>query len=85
VFTVNFAFLLDQLSLVMLLVALASDFPSIYSVGYMADDDALSLLSYLNLFMFFMLGCWFGEQLSSYVRRMEGVGLASYLLIGFYF
>ena len=56
-FSVNFAFLLDQLSLVMLLVVTGVGFLiHIYSAGYMADDDGYyRFFAYLNLFMFFML------------------------------
>src|ERR1700691_2904700 len=56
-FQVDFSFYLDQLSLVMLLVAISVGFLiHVYSVGYMWDDDGYyRFMAYLNLFMFFML------------------------------
>src|SRR5258706_8858309 len=86
-FAVNFAFMLDQLSLVMLLVVTGVGFLiHIYSVGYMADDDGYyRFFSYLNLFMFFMLMLILANNYLVMFIGWEGVGLASYLLIGFYF
>src|SRR3954463_15037988 len=86
-FTVDFAFLLDQLSLVMLLVVTGVGFLiHVYSVGYMADDDGYyRFFSYLNLFMFFMLMLVLANNYLLMFVGWEGVGLASYLLIGFYF
>jgi NADH-quinone oxidoreductase subunit L len=86
-FTVNFAFMLDQLSLVMLLVVTGVGFLiHIYSVGYMADDDGYyRFFAYLNLFMFFMLMLVLANNYLLMFVGWEGVGLASYLLIGFYF
>ncbi|MCU1284617.1 MAG: dehydrogenase subunit [Acidobacteriales bacterium] len=86
-FTVNFTFLLDQLSLVMLLVVTGVGFLiHIYSVGYMADDDGYyRFFAYLNLFMFFMLMLVLANNYLLMFVGWEGVGLASYLLIGFYF
>jgi NADH-quinone oxidoreductase subunit L len=86
-FTVDFSFFLDQLSLVMLLIVTGVGFLiHIYSAGYMADDPGYyRFFSYLNLFMFFMLALVLaGNYLLMFVG-WEGVGLASYLLIGFYF
>jgi len=74
-FQVDFSFYLDQLSLVMLLVVTGVGFLiHIYSVGYMWDDDGYyRFMSYLNLFMFFMLTwCW--QELSGHVHRLGGRG-----------
>src|SRR5947209_15145699 len=81
---VNFAFYLDQLSLVMLLVVTGVGFLiHVYSVGYMADDDGYyRFFAYLNLFMFFMLMLVLASNYLLMFVGWEGVGLASYLLIG---
>ncbi|MGA2003782.1 MAG: NADH-quinone oxidoreductase subunit L [Terriglobales bacterium] len=86
-FTVDFDFYLDQLSLVMLLVVSGVGFLiHIYSVGYMWDDDGYyRFMSYLNLFMFFMLTLVLAKNYLMMFIGWEGVGLASYLLIGFWF
>jgi NADH-quinone oxidoreductase subunit L len=86
-FTVDFAFYLDQLSLVMLLVVTGVGFLiHIYSVGYMWDDPSYyRFFSYLNLFMFFMLTLVLANNYLVMFIGWEGVGLASYLLIGFWF
>src|SRR3982074_2277652 len=86
-FPVNFAFYLDQLSLVMLMVVTGVGFLiHIYSVGYMWDDDGYyRFMSYLNLFMFFMLTLVLAKNYLLMFIGWEGVGLASYLLIGFWF
>jgi NADH-quinone oxidoreductase subunit L len=86
-FSVDYAFALDQLSLVMLLVVTGVGFLiHIYSVGYMWEEGGYyRFFSYLNLFMFFMLTLVLaGNYLLMFVG-WEGVGLASYLLIGFFF
>jgi NADH-quinone oxidoreductase subunit L len=86
-FSVDFAFYLDQLSLVMLLVVTGVGFLiHIYSVGYMWDDPSYyRFFSYLNLFMFFMLTLVLASNYLVMFIGWEGVGLASYLLIGFWF
>jgi NADH-quinone oxidoreductase subunit L len=86
-FSVDFAFMLDQLSLIMLLVVTGVGFLiHIYSAGYMADDDGYyRFFSYLNLFMFFMLMLVLANNYLLMFVGWEGVGLASYLLIGFFF
>ncbi len=86
-FQVDFSFYLDQLSLVMLLVVTGVGFLiHIYSVGYMWDDDGYyRFMSYLNLFMFFMLTLVLARNYLVMFIGWEGVGLASYLLIGFWF
>ena len=86
-FSVDFAFYLDQLSLVMLLVVTGVGFLiHIYSVGYMSEDPSYyRFFSYLNLFMFFMLTLVLANNYLLMFIGWEGVGLASYLLIGFWF
>jgi NADH-quinone oxidoreductase subunit L len=84
---VDFSLVLDQLSMVMLLVVTGVGFLiHIYSVGYMGDEEGYArYFSYLNLFLFFMTVLVLaGNALFMFVG-WEGVGLASYLLIGFYF
>src|ERR1022692_2991125 len=84
-FQVNFSFYLDQLSLVMLLVVTGVGFLiHIYSAGYMWDDDGYyRFMSYL--FLFFMLTLVLAKDYLVMFIGWEGVGLASYLLIGFWF
>jgi len=86
-FTADFAFYLDQLSLVMLLVVTGVGFLiHIYSVGYMSDDPSYyRFFTYLNLFMFFMLTLVLANNYLMMFVGWEGVRLASYLLIGFWF
>src|SRR6202012_1782078 len=80
-------FLLDPLTLVMLLIVTGIGFLiHIYSVGYMAHEEAYwRFFPYLNLFMFFMLTLVLSENFLLMFVGWEGVGLASYLLIGFYY
>ena len=86
-FHVDFAFYLDPLSLVMLLVVTGVGFLiHIYSVGYMWEEGGFyRFFSYLNLFMFFMLTLVLASSYLLMFIGWEGVGLASYLLIGFWF
>ena len=86
-FQADFSFYLDQLSLVMLLVVTGVGFLiHIYSVGYMWEDDGYyRFMSYLNLFMFFMLTLVLAKNYLLMFIGWEGVGLASYLLIGYWF
>ena len=86
-FSADYALYLDQLSLVMLLVVTGVGFLiHIYSVGYMWDDPGYyRFFSYLNLFMFFMLTLVLANNYLLMFIGWEGVGLASYLLIGFWF
>jgi NADH-quinone oxidoreductase subunit L len=86
-FSADFALYLDQLSLVMLLVVTGVGFLiHIYSVGYMWDDPGYyRFFTYLNLFMFFMLTLVLANNYLVMFIGWEGVGLASYLLIGFWF
>ncbi len=84
---IDFALALDQLSLVMLLVVTGVGFLiHVYSAGYMKDDPGYArYFSYLNLFLFFMTTLVLGGNLLLMFVGWEGVGLASYLLIGFWF
>ena len=84
---VDFSFVLDQLSLVMLLVVTGVGFLiHVYSVGYMGDDEGYArYFSFLNLFLFFMSVLVLAANALVMFIGWEGVGLASYLLIGFYF
>jgi NADH-quinone oxidoreductase subunit L len=86
-FQVDFAFYLDRLSLVMLMVVTGVGFLiHIYSVGYMWEDPSYyRFFTYLNLFMFFMLTLILASNYLLMFIGWEGVGLASYLLIGFWF
>jgi len=86
-FRVDFSFYLDQLSLVMMLVVTGVGFLiHIYSVGYMWEDDGYyRFMAYLNLFMFFMLTLVLAKNYLMMFIGWEGVGLASYLLIGYWF
>ena len=86
-FSVDFAFYLDQLSLTMLLVVTGVGFLiHVYSIGYMWEDESFwRFFSYLNLFMFFMLTLVLAGNYLLMFIGWEGVGLASYLLIGFWF
>jgi NADH-quinone oxidoreductase subunit L len=83
----GFSLALDQLTLVMLLVVTGVGFLiHLYSVGYMAEEEGFwRFFAYLNLFMFFMLTLVLAEDFLLMFVGWEGVGLASYLLIGFYF
>jgi NADH-quinone oxidoreductase subunit L len=85
-FSAPFGFYLDQLSMVMLLVVTGIGFLiHIYSVGYMAHEGGYyRFFAYLNLFMFFMLTLVLANNYLLMFVGWEGVGLASYLLIGFY-
>jgi len=86
-FRADFAFNLDQLSLVMLLVVTGVGFLiHIYSIGYMWEEGGFyRFFAYLNLFMFFMLTLVLAANYLLMFIGWEGVGLASYLLIGFWF
>ena len=86
-FHADFALRLDQLSLLMALIVTNVGFLiHIYSVGYMAEEGGYyRFFSYLNLFMFFMLTLVLANNYLLMFVGWEGVGLASYLLIGFFF
>jgi NADH-quinone oxidoreductase subunit L len=78
---------LDQLSLVMTMVVTGvGSLIHLYSAGYMSHDEGYAkYFSYLNLFLFFMLLLVMGDSLPLMFVGWEGVGLCSYLLIGFWF
>lgn len=86
-FSVNLAFVLDQLSLLWLLVVTGiGALIHIYSIGYMHDDENVDrFFSYLNLFIFFMIVLVTANNLLVMFIGWEGVGLCSYLLIGFWY
>jgi NADH-quinone oxidoreductase subunit L len=86
-FTADWGFLLDPLSSVMILVITGIGFLiHVYSVGYMAHDTGFyRFFGYLNLFVFFMLMLVLANNYVLLFVGWEGVGLCSYLLIGFYF
>jgi NADH-quinone oxidoreductase subunit L len=84
---VQLAFLIDQLSAIMLLIITGVGFLiHLYSVGYMHSDKGFGkFFAYLNLFIFFMLLLVLGSNYLVMFIGWEGVGLCSYLLIGFWF
>ena len=86
-FQVNFSFAVDHLTLIMLAIITGVGFLiHLYSVGYMALEEGYwRFFAYLNLFMFFMLVLVLSASFLLLFVGWEGVGLASYLLIGFYF
>ena len=86
-FTFDIAFYFDRLSAVMtLIVTGVGSLIHVYSTGYMKDDASYArYFAYLNLFLFFMLLLVLGRSLLVCFVGWEGVGLASYLLIGFWF
>ncbi len=87
VFGADWGFLLDPLSAVMILVVTGIGFLiHVYSIGYMAHDGGYyRFFGYLNLFVFFMLMLVLANNYVLMFVGWEGVGLCSYLLIGFYF
>ena len=84
---IGFSFLIDPLTVVMLLVITGIGFLiHLYSIGYMHDDEGVTrFFTYLNLFIFFMLLLVMGSNYLVMFIGWEGVGLCSYLLIGFWF
>ena len=86
-FSFDIAFYFDRLSALMtLIVTGVGSLIHIYSTGYMKDDASYArYFAYLNLFLFFMLLLVLGRSLLVCFVGWEGVGLASYLLIGFWF
>ena len=86
-FSASVAFLLDPLSAVMCLVVTGVGFLiHVYSVGYMAHDPSFRrFFLYLNLFMFAMLTLVLADNFLLMFVGWEGVGLCSYLLIGFWY
>lgn len=85
--SIDFAFRFDQLTAVMCLVVTGiGTLIHLYSTAYMAEDEGRHrFFSYLNLFLFAMLLLVLGANLLVLFVGWEGVGLCSYLLIGFWF
>jgi len=85
--SVPFGLRVDELGAVMLLVVTGvGSLIHLYSVGYMHDDEGFSrFFSYLNLFMFSMLVLVMADDIVLMFLGWEGVGLCSYLLIGFWY
>ena len=85
--TFDITFYFDRLSAIMTLVVTGvGSVIHIYSTGYMHDDKSFGrFMAYLNLFLFFMLLLVLGRSMLVLFVGWEGVGLASYLLIGFWF
>lgn len=84
---VDFSFLIDQLSVWMMLIVTGVGFLiHVYSMGYMHDDEGYwKFFAYLNLFIFSMLLLVMGDNFLMLFFGWEGVGLCSYLLIGFWY
>jgi NADH-quinone oxidoreductase subunit L len=87
IFKVDFSLQVDQLTVVMLfVVTFVSLLVHIYSTGYMAHEEGYyRFFSYLNLFVFFMLTLVLASNVVLMFVGWEGVGLCSYLLVGFWF
>ncbi|HET6528198.1 MAG TPA: NADH-quinone oxidoreductase subunit L [Balneolaceae bacterium] len=86
-FHADVAYQIDQLSLMMTLIVTGVGFLiHLYTVGYMWDDDGYwKFFAYLNLFIFAMLNLVLADNLLLMFLGWEGVGLCSYLLIGFWY
>lgn len=84
---IKFAYLVDQLSLTMALIVTGVGFLiHIYSIGYMHGDKGFwRFFAYLNLFIFAMMNLILGDNFLVLFLGWEGVGLCSYLLIGFWY
>ncbi len=86
-FQVDFAFTIDALSsIMMMLITGVGTLIHLYSIGYMHNDKEIRrFFSYLNLFVFFMLILIMADNFILLFAGWEGVGLCSYLLIGFWY
>ena len=86
-FDVSWSLRIDQLTVVMLAaVTVVSALVHIYSIGYMAHDPSIPrFMAYMSLFTFFMLVLVTADNFGQLYFGWEGVGLASYLLIGFWY
>ncbi len=86
-FDISFGFLIDPLAIIWLLfVTGIGSLIHLYSINYMHDDEKMhSFFAYLNLFIFFMIFLVIGSNLLVMFIGWEGVGLCSYLLIGFWY
>ena len=85
--SIPFSFLIDPLSITMMLIVTGVGFLiHVYSIGYMGHDENVNtFFEYMNLFIFFMLLLVMGSNYIILFIGWEGVGLCSYLLIGFWF
>jgi NADH-quinone oxidoreductase subunit L len=86
-FTINMGFVVDQISSIMILIITGvGSLIHLFSIGYMHHDKGVTkYFAYLNLFVFNMLILVLGDSLLTMFVGWEGVGLCSYLLIGFWF
>ena len=86
-FQVGWDFTVDKLTMIMLMIVTGvGSLIHIYATGYMADEEGYyRFFAYLNLFMFFMLNLVLAANYLILFVGWEGVGLCSYLLVGFYF
>lgn len=86
-FSLSFGFTIDELTAIMLMIVTGvGTLIHIYSIGYMKEDEGFAkYMAYLNLFLFFMLILVMADSLALLFVGWEGVGLCSYLLIGFWF
>ncbi|MCB0369082.1 MAG: NADH-quinone oxidoreductase subunit L [Bdellovibrionales bacterium] len=86
-FKIDAAFYIDQISAIMILVITGvGSLIHLFSIGYMSHDKGVTkYFAYLNLFVFNMLLLVLGDSLLTMFVGWEGVGLCSYLLIGFWF
>ncbi len=86
-FSVNASFVVDQISAIMILIITGvGSLIHLFSIGYMHHDKGVTkYFAYLNLFIFNMLVLVLGDSLLTMFVGWEGVGLCSYLLIGFWF
>ncbi|MCX6162487.1 MAG: NADH-quinone oxidoreductase subunit L [Ignavibacteriae bacterium] len=84
--SINYSFVLDPLSITMVMVVTGIGFLiHVYSIGYMHGDESFArFFSYLNLFIFAMLNLVLADNFLLVFLGWEGVGLCSYLLIGFW-
>lgn len=84
---INYSFLIDQLSIVMVLVVTGVGFLiHVYSIGYMHGDKGFAkFFAFMNLFIFAMLNLVLADNFLLVFLGWEGVGLCSYLLIGFWY
>ncbi len=85
--SIKFGYLVDQLSLVMSLIVTGVGFIiHVYSIGYMHGDKGYwRFFAYMNLFIFTMMNLVLGDNFLVLFLGWEGVGLCSYLLIGFWY
>ncbi len=85
--SIPFEFLIDSLSILMMLIITGVGFViHVYSIGYMSHDKGFNrFFAYMNLFIFFMLILVMSANYAVMFIGWEGVGLCSYLLIGFWF